>query len=141
MAALAARRKSGQQLPVHDSYRLSENRWRALRDGLEATLIDPDTGLIEPVRERIARLLSELEAHADALGCAPELAHAWTLLEANGATRQRAIAVRRGMSGLLEWIADETEGSTSEWAAEAGDRPAPAAVLDPEPAPVATSLA
>jgi carboxylate-amine ligase len=144
VAALTARRRSGQRLPVHESYRLSENRWRALRDGLEATLIDPDTGLIEPVRERLARLLSELEAQADELGCASELAHAWTLLEANGATRQRAIASQRGPSGLLDWLADETERSASERPAEAGDthaRPASAAGLVPEPAAAAAGIA
>jgi carboxylate-amine ligase len=109
VAALAEQRRAGRRLPVHDGHRLSENRWRALRDGLDGTLIDPGTGVIEPTRARIARLLLELERHADSLGCADELAHAWTLLEANGAVRQRGVAARHGVGGLLRWLARGTE--------------------------------
>jgi gamma-glutamyl:cysteine ligase YbdK (ATP-grasp superfamily) len=85
-----------------DGCRLSENRWRALRDGLDGTLIDPDTGVVEPTRERVARLLVELEPHAEALDCAHEFAAAWALLEANGATRQRRVAARDGLDGPLD---------------------------------------
>jgi carboxylate-amine ligase len=109
VAALAERRRAGRPLPIHDCHYLNENRWRALRDGLEGTLIDPDSGLVEPTRERIARLLVDLERHADPLGCSSEFAHAWSLLEANGANRQRNAAVEHGIGGLLHWLADTTE--------------------------------
>jgi len=72
-------------------------------------LADPATGAAESARERIGRLLLELEPHASELGCLDELAHAWRLLAANGACRQRAVVARRGVRGLLEWLADETE--------------------------------
>jgi glutamate---cysteine ligase / carboxylate-amine ligase len=109
VASLADRWRSGERLPVHDTHRLTENRCRALRDGLDGTLIDPDTGIVEPIRERIGRLLMELEPHADQLGCTDELMHAWTLLEENGAIRQRRIAGERGIGGLLEYLAGATE--------------------------------
>jgi carboxylate-amine ligase len=124
VAALAERRRRGQRLPIHDSHRLSENRWRAIRDGLEATLIDPDAGILEPARERIARLLLELEPHAGERGCAHELAHAWKLLEGNGATRQRSVAAQSGLGGLLDHLARATEQQAGEPWAAADDRDA-----------------
>ncbi len=109
VAALRARHRAGDRLPVHSSHVLAENRWRALRDGLDGELVDPQTGEAEPVRERLARLLLELEPWAAELGCSDELAHAWPLLAGNGACRQREIASERGLDGLLEWLAEETE--------------------------------
>src|SRR5262249_3452360 len=109
VAALADRRRQGRRLPIHDNLRLNENRWRAIRDGLEGKLIDPDSGHLEPTRERIARLLGELQAHADALGCVHELAHAWTMLEGNGAIRQREVFAEHGIDGLLDHLARATD--------------------------------
>jgi carboxylate-amine ligase len=129
VAALARARRNGRTLPVHETERLAENRWRALRDGVDGSLVDPVDGTLEPTRERIARLLEKLEPHADELGCTRELAHARALLRANGAHRQREIASVAGIGGLLEWLAAETGRS-------AGDEE------DPEqeaPAPVVTT--
>jgi hypothetical protein len=83
---------------------------------------------VEPTRERVARLLEELAPHADELGCIRELGHAGTLLQANGAHRQREIASIDGIDGLLEWIAGATERSVG---GEEDPRPG-------TPAPVAT---
>jgi carboxylate-amine ligase len=118
VAALAERTRRGELLPVHESYVLSENRWRALRDGLEGTLIDPDSGRCEPTRTRIARLLTELEPHAGELGCRHELEHAWTMLDANGAIRQRTAAAQFGLDGLLPWLADAAEPEQEDIPAE-----------------------
>ena len=49
--ALAARYDAGEPLPVHDSWRIDENRWSAMRDGVEGTLADLDTGERVPTRE------------------------------------------------------------------------------------------
>ncbi|HEY4346157.1 MAG TPA: YbdK family carboxylate-amine ligase [Gaiellaceae bacterium] len=109
VVALGARYRAGEELPVHASHVLNENRWRALRDGVESVLVDPVTGVAEPARHRIGRLLLELEPHAACLGCADELSRAWPLLAADGACRQRAVAAGEGVRGLLEWLANETE--------------------------------
>jgi carboxylate-amine ligase len=142
VAALAARRRSGLPLTVHESHRLGENRWRALRDGLDGTLIDPDSGAVEPTRERVARLLGELEPHSHALGCARELAHSWSLLYANGATRQRAIADRDGPRGLLEWLANRTERApAAEHGAPSEAPPPTAASPEREPGELPAAVA
>jgi carboxylate-amine ligase len=113
VASLAERARRGEELPVHETHVLTENRWRALRDGVEATLVDPDSGLAEPARVRIDRLLLELAPHAAELGGSDEFEQAWSLLRANGATVQRQVATREGMDGLLGWLADETEESAT----------------------------
>jgi carboxylate-amine ligase len=138
VAALADRRRRGQPLPIHETHLLSENRWRALRDGVEGTLIDPDSGRCEPTRDRIARLLVELEPHAGELGCTSELGHAQAMLDANGAIRQRTAAAESGIGGLLAWLADTTERDAEKPPQRSGDPdalpPAPAESVAESPA-------
>jgi carboxylate-amine ligase len=127
VAALAERFRGAEPLPMHETHRLTENRWLALRDGLDGSLIDPEHGTVEPTRERVARLLEELEPHAEELGCTRELAHGRTLLGASGAQRQREIAGSDGVDGLLEWIAGETERSVGDEEDPRQGTPAPVA--------------
>jgi len=71
---------------------LDENRWLAARHGLEAELLDPDTGRRRGVRELTAELLERLAPHAAELGCAAELEGIGDLLNAgNGALRQQMV--------------------------------------------------
>jgi gamma-glutamyl:cysteine ligase YbdK (ATP-grasp superfamily) len=72
-------------------------------------LVDLDTGRPEPTRERIARLLKELEPAAARVDAVQHLAHARTLLAGNGADRQRYVQQREGMQALVRWLADTTE--------------------------------
>ncbi len=53
---LSERFDAGEPLPVHPSWRISENRWTALADGLDASLADLVTGAPMPVRDRLAAL-------------------------------------------------------------------------------------
>lgn len=111
VAALLACYESGQDLPVHETHRIAENRWRALRYGLHGQLVELDTGRPVPTKERIGRLLTKLEPFAEELGCRNELLRAWSLLDQNGADRQRRVAAWNGPRGLLRWLADETEAT------------------------------
>ncbi|HWE80676.1 MAG TPA: YbdK family carboxylate-amine ligase [Gaiellaceae bacterium] len=107
VVALGNRHRAGEELVVHETHVLNENRWLALRDGVDGRLADPETGVVEPTRERLGRLLFELEPVARSLGCAEELALAWPLVAENGARRQRA--VEGDVAEVLAWLADETE--------------------------------
>jgi glutamate---cysteine ligase / carboxylate-amine ligase len=109
VSALRLRVRSGERLPTYATHVLNENRWRAVRDGLDGELADLATGERAPARARIAALLLELEPYADELGCSDELELAWPMLVRNGARRQRAIASTRGLDGLLAWLVTETE--------------------------------
>ena len=70
-----------------------------------------EDALDEPTRERLERLVSALEPVAERLGCADELVASRTLLAGNGADRQRSVAEREGLDGVVRWLVAETEGS------------------------------
>ena len=68
--ALAARFDAGEPLPVHDAWRIDENRWAAMRDGVTGTLADLATGARVATRElllsRVEALSGRLHPHARA---------------------------------------------------------------------------
>jgi carboxylate-amine ligase len=86
------------------TWRIQENRWHALRHGLDGTLADLGTGEPRPTRQRLHQLLDEIEPAAQQLGATTQLAHARTLVERNGAAKQREQYAERGMRGLTEWL-------------------------------------
>jgi glutamate---cysteine ligase / carboxylate-amine ligase len=103
---LAERWEAGEALPVAPDWRIAENRFSALRHGLDGAMADLETGAREPTRARLAALLDELEPIAARRGSAPLLAHTRALVERNGAIRQREVAAARGLRGLVAWLAD-----------------------------------
>jgi carboxylate-amine ligase len=69
-----------------------ENKWRAARYGLRATVIDPDGGGRIPIAALIERTLDELAPHARELGCDSELDGVRRILrDGNGADRQLSV--------------------------------------------------
>ena len=110
-ADLAQRHDAGERLPVHDSYRIAENRYRAIRDGTRGVLADLENGEPEPMWYRIGCLLERLAPAAAELGCGPELERGYDLLAGTGAERQRAVAAERGVDAVASWLADESEAS------------------------------
>lgn len=95
---LLERHEAGQVLDVPETWRIEENRWRALRDGVHGELLDLVTG--EPVltRRRLAQLLDTIEPHAGDGG----LDGARALLSGNGADDLRAV----GVTGSVRLLAD-----------------------------------
>jgi glutamate---cysteine ligase / carboxylate-amine ligase len=106
VAWLAERHDAGETLPVHETARIAENRWRALRHGLQGELLDLDSGMPVPTRERVHRLIEAVAPAAERLGGAEAIGHARTLAVHNGAERQRELAAEGGMRGVVEWLAE-----------------------------------
>lgn len=106
VAWLAERHDAGETLAVHDSARIAENRWRALRHGLQGEMLDLDSGAADPTRMRVQRLIETVAPAAGRLGGAGALDHARKLAAHNGAERQRALAAQGGLRGVVEWLAD-----------------------------------
>ena len=96
VAWLLARHDAGERLPVHDTIRIAENRWRACRHGLDGELLDLDTGEPCPARELVLSRIEQIGA-GDA---ARELA------ACTGSERQRAVAAERGVDGVIAYLAD-----------------------------------
>ena len=103
-AWLAARYDAGDLPPPAPTWRIAENRWSACRHGVDGWMADVWTGERVRTRERLSRLLDELEPFAAPLGCVGELVDARPLLESNGATRLRAVVGREGVRGAVEWL-------------------------------------
>lgn len=81
------RRLAERPEPVHESWRIDENRWSACRHGLEGEMTDLVTGVRRSTRELLA---------------APA--------PLDRAARQRQIAAERGLRGLVAWMADRFAG-------------------------------
>lgn len=107
-ASLLQRLDADGFLPAHPTFRIEENRWRALRHGLAGSLLDLETGEASDTRSLVGALLDDLEGPARRLGGATGLLQAQALLERNGTERQLAVLAERGPSGLTSWLAEET---------------------------------
>ncbi|MGZ5308102.1 MAG: carboxylate-amine ligase [Solirubrobacterales bacterium] len=83
---------------------LTENRFIAARDGIEAELIDSELGERVAVRKMLPDLLALCRPHAQELGCVAELETVLELLEGNsGAERQ--IERARSLGSLPRLVA------------------------------------
>ena len=88
----------GQPVPT---WRIEENRWSALRHGVEGEMADLATGERHPTREWLNRLLSDLEPYAPG-----GLAAAHALVERNAAIQLR----EQGPERAVLWLADSFLG-------------------------------
>ncbi len=115
VAWLAGRYDSGETLASHETYRVEENAWRAMRYGVRGWLVDLDTGEPTPARDRIATLLDAITPFARQLGVEAGILTARALLLDNGAERQRAVESVHGIDGLIRWLARETVASAEDF--------------------------
>jgi carboxylate-amine ligase len=78
----------------HDCHPMmvQQNKWRACRHGMAASLVDPITQACRPAREVVLGLVERLKEVAVTLGCQPALEHVVTMAAGpTGAERQLAI--------------------------------------------------
>jgi carboxylate-amine ligase len=111
VAMLTDRFDAGEQLPLHRTYRITENAWRAHRYGVRGWLVDLDSGKRIATRARLVQLLDEVRPYAAQFDAEGQLDAARTLLAGNGADRQRYVHAREGLLGLTRWLVDSTEQS------------------------------
>ncbi|MDO4240234.1 glutamate--cysteine ligase [Micrococcus sp.] len=83
--------EAGQQVDILPPWYTQENKWRASRYGMDATVIVDAEGTQAPLREHLEADLERLAPVAERLGCAAELAHARVLMEHSPADRQRRV--------------------------------------------------
>jgi carboxylate-amine ligase len=89
---LGERYDQGHPLPVLNRWTLVENKWRAIRHGLDARLIRNESGDLVPIVDHLRETIELLKPTAERLGSLKELEDINTIIECgNSATRQRRI--------------------------------------------------
>jgi carboxylate-amine ligase len=92
---------------------INENKWRAVRYGLDATLVDLLRDEERPARDALRELAELAAPAAGRLGCADELALLEELLRrGDGASEQRSALADGGGSllSVAKWLATTTAG-------------------------------
>jgi glutamate---cysteine ligase / carboxylate-amine ligase len=97
VAHYVAADQDGEAVPSRHSVLTHENKWRAARYGLQATVIDLAHGGPIPITELIERTLREIAPGTHAIGCDRELEGVRRIVrDGNGADRQLAIYAATG---------------------------------------------
>ncbi len=96
--------------PLEDPLFTAENKWRAIRYGLEARLHDFSTGHNATARQSAIDLVKRLRCVSQDLGCEAELDGVLEITEGeNGAGRQRAILEKHGsLKAVVEHLVAAT---------------------------------
>jgi len=106
---LAARHDAGELPPPMSRERIEENRWRALRHGLEGSLLGLDGPGPRPTLTLAAQLLADLAPMAERCGSLEQLVAAEDLLSRTGSTEQRELAEKHGIREVARILADRFE--------------------------------
>jgi carboxylate-amine ligase len=93
----------GYRLPSRPPWVIADNKWRATRYGLDATVVTSEAGTTAPLRDEVYELVRDLEPVAWRLGCAEELAVASEVLE-YGAPYERQRAVHSSQGDLTSVV-------------------------------------
>jgi carboxylate-amine ligase len=86
----------GTFLPDYHPMMVQQNKWRAMRFGANAQLVDSQTCKQRSVQEWVDDFVERLRPTAESLGCSAELQQARKLPESTGAGRQIAIFQQGG---------------------------------------------
>lgn len=102
-----------QKVSMQGYWLAPENKWQAVRYGLEGIFIAPETGERRVLREEIERVLEVLAPVAESLECAQELADVRDILKrGNSSMRQREVFAKTQshvavVEALIQELKDE----------------------------------
>ena len=112
---------------------IQENKWRAVRYGLEGKLIDFGKQTEVPVRDLVLELLEFVDDVVDELGSRKEIEHVHTILD-RGTSADRQLQVYRETDDLKAVVDDLIELTME-------NVPEPATVVAPRPATTTSTIA
>ena len=99
---------------LYDRTLIAENKWRAVRYGLQGKLLDFGIEQEVPIRDLLHELLERVEPVLDRLNCRAEVAHIHTIM-ARGASsdQQRHVWRQSGADGkaVVDFLVSQTEQS------------------------------
>ncbi len=105
-------RQNNMSFRIYDRTLIAENKWRAVRYGLDGKLLDFGIEQQLPARELVRELLDRVEPVAHKLNSWHELEHCYTMLE-RGASADQQIAIWRNsgedMNAVIDFLVAETE--------------------------------
>jgi carboxylate-amine ligase len=112
----------GYTLPVPKAWVVRENKWRAARHGIDASIIVDDNGATVPLRDAVAELVEELTPIARRLGCVAEVTDALAILERGPSyIRQREVVAAGGsLADVVDSLVAELRNDGPLPRAEAG---------------------
>ena len=97
---------------------VSENLWRAQRDGVKASFIDEQRAEAIPLSAHLDAVLDSIEEDGEALGCKPEIEYARQIAAiGTSADRQRAVfaefrershSMDEASAAVVDWLAGAT---------------------------------
>jgi len=102
----------GYGLPRPKSWVVRENKWRAVRHGMDAEIISGEDHKLVPVRDALMELVQDLSPTAERLGCLDELLRVQSVVEGGASyERQRAVAAASGgdLSAVVDSLVAEFE--------------------------------
>ncbi|HET9106382.1 MAG TPA: carboxylate-amine ligase [Steroidobacteraceae bacterium] len=108
---------------IHPNMLIAENRWRAMRYGVEGELLDLAHGQLVAFPQLVRELIELVRDDADALGCRRELEHLDTIL-LHGTSAHRQIRMyeearaagasgREAMQAVVDFLVRETKARLS----------------------------
>ncbi len=101
---------------LYDRTLIAENKWRAVRYGLQGKLLDFGIEQEVPIRNLLHELLERVEPILDRLNCRAEVAHIHTIM-ARGASsdQQRHVWRESGEDGkaVVDFLVEQTERNSS----------------------------
>ncbi len=104
----------GYTLPTPRRWVVQENKWRAARYGLDASIIVGQDG-VQPVRDALRELVQDMRSTAERLGCSEQLDLVEQVLEGGASyQRQRAVAAASGgdLTAVVDSLLAEFEAGT-----------------------------
>jgi glutamate---cysteine ligase / carboxylate-amine ligase len=105
----------GYTLPRPKGWVVRENKWRAVRHGMDAEIISGEDHKLVPVREALQELVQDLSPTAERLGCLDELRRVQDVVECGASyERQRSVAAASGgdLSAVVDSLVQEFETDT-----------------------------
>jgi carboxylate-amine ligase len=106
VAWLGERYDRGEQLAVHSSWQIDENRWSACRYGVEGDMVELEAATRRPTRTLLIELLDSLGQTARRLNSLSALEHAHRMVDVNGTLAQRRVAARGDTRAVASWLVD-----------------------------------
>ena len=99
---------------LYDRTLIAENKWRAVRYGLQGKLLDFGIEQEVPIRDLLHELLERVEPVLDRLNCRAEVAHVHTIMERGASSdQQRHVWRQSGADGkaVVDFLVSQTEQS------------------------------